>query len=316
MKKILSVLVLFSVISGFSIAAFATQDITNINGSQNADVFGTYQAGTSDVIYSVDISWSALSFTYNAADRVWDPTTHSYIENGGDWANSDGQITVINHSNASITAKPTWIADQGFESAIMTFDCAENGLYLQSAAESNSEVSGIIKVIPTGYLTEAANGGRIGQITVTIIGQTASNDDQIIDTEPVYVMNEDELETALTTGKKIILGDNITVNKSLTINSDVSVDLNQYTLTLFNEMSVSEGNLNISNGTIDGILSCNGGSISLNYDIVFYDQNNDDIRIGLAVNNGYATCNFDPGSYVLLGSATDNGNGTWTVTPN
>jgi hypothetical protein len=28
MKKILSVLVLFSVISGFSIAAFATQDIT------------------------------------------------------------------------------------------------------------------------------------------------------------------------------------------------------------------------------------------------------------------------------------------------
>lgn len=311
MKKILSVTVLVAVIFSLSIVTLGT---TNINGSQNADVYGTYQEGLSETIYSVDIEWSELSFTYTATQE-WDPTTHSYKENVGVWNPVNAVIKITNHSNAEITAMPTWIADQGFESAIMTFDGAESGLTLNSAATEQQAVVGEIKVIPTGYLTETANGSKIGQITVTIIGQTDSDDGQNSNPETVVVTNESELQSALESGGNIKLGNNIEADY-ITSNNNSTIDLNQFTLTLSGEMSISNGNLNIINGCIDGYLNCSNGTVMLNQSVYFADQNNDEIRLGIAVNGGSVICEFNPEGYILLGTAADNGNGTWTITPN
>ena len=70
------------------------------------NVTGHYvSGGESSVVYSVDISWDPLDFTYTDAFKGnWNPTTHEY-EGGTEasWTPGNATITVTNHSNAAIT---------------------------------------------------------------------------------------------------------------------------------------------------------------------------------------------------------------------
>lgn len=140
-------------------------------GSYSAEVKGTYHPGGSGaVVYSVDIAWTDMNFTYTGAgEGTWNPETHQYSGSSeGAWTASDESITVTNHSNAAVKATAKFEADSGYESTTMTF--GNNGATVVTAVgtEVASAPSATITVTPGGTLAESADGGKIGTITVSI----------------------------------------------------------------------------------------------------------------------------------------------------
>lgn len=172
MKKIISLVLALLMIMSLSISAFAADGVGN-GGTDSAEVKGTYKGTAAVTIYSVDISWSGLEFTYNGAyEGEWNPDSHSY-DNGtkAGWAEGNGTITVTNHSNTDITAVPSYKAASGFESAGMQFSTAsltvataDNGV----DGAAGTAVSKTITVTPTGTLPEGTKDATIGTITITI----------------------------------------------------------------------------------------------------------------------------------------------------
>lgn len=172
MKRILSLILAMVMIMSLSITTFAVESVAN-GGTDSADVTGTYSSEATVIVYSVDISWSDLEFTYNGAfEGNWNPKTHEYDDaTAAGWASGNGTITVTNHSNTAITATPSYIAKTGYESAGMNFSSpalqvasADNGV----DGAAGTAVVGSITVTPTGSLPEGTEGATIGTITITI----------------------------------------------------------------------------------------------------------------------------------------------------
>ena len=171
MKKITTLLAAAALTCAMGTTAFAADQDGVKTGDYTADVKGTYQAGGSGaVVYSVDISWTDMSFTYTGAgEGTWDPETHQYSGSSeGAWTASDDSITVTNHSNAAVKATAKFEAETGYESTTMTF--GNNGATVVTAVgtEVASAPSATITVTPSGTLAQSANGGKIGTITVSI----------------------------------------------------------------------------------------------------------------------------------------------------
>ena len=109
----------------FSLAPLSAyaDTIGTAGGTASHDVTATYRAdssgGAGGKVYSVDITWGDMAFTYTAEAGIWDPTTHKTTDaEGGVWTvNNDGgnTITVTNHSNTGVTAAFSYAADTGFE---------------------------------------------------------------------------------------------------------------------------------------------------------------------------------------------------------
>lgn len=172
MKKLVSMLAVAALTCTMGTTAFAADQDGVETGDYTADVKGTYQASSSGaVVYSVDIAWTDMSFTYTGAgEGTWDPETHQYSggSSEGAWTASNDSITVTNHSNAAVTATAKFDPDSGYESTTMTF--GNNGATVATAVgtEVASAPSATITVTPGGTLAESANGGKIGTITVSI----------------------------------------------------------------------------------------------------------------------------------------------------
>lgn len=171
MKKITTLLAAAALTCAMGTTAFAADQDGVKNGDYTADVKGTYQAGGSGaVVYSVDIAWTDMSFTYTGAgEGTWDPETHQYSGSSeGAWTASNDSITVTNHSNAAVKATASYQAETGYESTTMTF--GNNGATVATAVDTEvaSAPKAIITVTPGGTLAESANGGKIGTITVSI----------------------------------------------------------------------------------------------------------------------------------------------------
>lgn len=167
MKKIISlVLALIMALSLTTVAFAVTLDGTNKTVS--TDVTGTYKPGDATAtVYSVDIAWADLSFTYtDASQGTWDPTAHEYTgATEASWAGK-GTITVTNHSNAGITATPSFAAKTGFDAFQLIFS---DPLTLASAdnAEHTATI-GEITVTPAGSLPKGTENAVVATITVTI----------------------------------------------------------------------------------------------------------------------------------------------------
>ncbi len=81
----------------------AAQDYS-VPSSIGSNVYGTYQeAGSAERVYSVDINWGNMNFTYTASSGTWNPKTHQY-EGGseGTWTARNNIVTVTNHSELPV----------------------------------------------------------------------------------------------------------------------------------------------------------------------------------------------------------------------
>ena len=168
MKKLVSLLAAAALTCAMGTTAFAADQDGVSTGDYTADVKGTYQAGA--VVYSVDIAWTDMSFTYTGAgEGTWNPETHQYSGSSeGAWTASNDSITVTNHSNAAVKATASYKAETGYESTTMTFGNNEATVATAVGTEVASAPSATITVTPGGTLAESANGGKIGTITVNI----------------------------------------------------------------------------------------------------------------------------------------------------
>lgn len=174
----------FTMAFAMSVTALAADaTITSSGGSATTNVTGKYVPGKNSTVYSVDITWSDLTFTYEAASNgVWNPGTHTYSgAREAGWETKTGKITVTNHSNAGISAKPAYQANEEYKSATIAFSGddlnGEGALELKTAdngknGAEGTPTSGTITVTPGGTLPEGTTDEVIGVITVTITGKT------------------------------------------------------------------------------------------------------------------------------------------------
>ena len=114
MKKIVALALALALALSLATVSASAETISGSGSTASHDVKATYQSGgTGGTVYSVDITWGSMEFTYTAASAgTWDPETHSTSGGGsGTWApkTADGdKITVTNHSNTGVTASLTY----------------------------------------------------------------------------------------------------------------------------------------------------------------------------------------------------------------
>ena len=175
-KKTALVLTLAMVFSLAPLSAYA-DTITTDGGTASHDVKATYRAnssgGAGGTVYSVDITWGDMAFTYTAEAGIWDPKTHTTTSStGGVWTvnNTDGdKITVTNHSNTDVTATFSYAAASDFDGITGTFDNAS--LNLESAVGTAVEAApkATTSLSLDGALgSTTADNTKIGTITVTL----------------------------------------------------------------------------------------------------------------------------------------------------
>ena len=170
MKKLVSLLAAAALTCTMGTTAFAADQDGVSTGSILLMSRVPIRPQSGAVVYSVDIAWTDMSFTYTGAgEGTWDPETHQYSGSSeGAWTASNDSITVTNHSNAAVKATASYQAETGYESTTMTFGNNEATVATAVGTEVASAPSATITVTPGGTLAESANGGKIGTITVSI----------------------------------------------------------------------------------------------------------------------------------------------------
>ena len=153
-----------------------------INPASEGDshaVFATYQeAEESGTIYSVDIVFGDMKFTYTAPSKgIWDPEDGVYVgATGAQWSSNTNGITVTNKSNAPITAEFQYESLNGFDNVGGNFLNADkttptNSVTLKSADDSSAEgiTSATVYLNLIGELPSTAEEEtQCGTVTVVI----------------------------------------------------------------------------------------------------------------------------------------------------
>jgi len=144
-------------------------NVSEENGSDEKDVWVNYEDGTIvDAVYSVDVVWMDITFTYSAGQVQWNPEDHEYNAVGGDagWIDSTGEIIVTNHSDVAVEINITFVqASTPNGTAVLTV--ATPSFILESAVgtlstEAPSSGTNIfVSGIPNG-------DGIIGKLKVTV----------------------------------------------------------------------------------------------------------------------------------------------------
>lgn len=193
MKKFLASIAAASLVLSLGTTAFAEAGDASVGSLSSADapmedgvdIDVNVQLVSNDtaVIYSVDIAWEDMTFTYNLSSKVWDPTTRDYIEaeGGGSWVDDTKTITVTNNSNNGIEVSGNFEAD--------TTDVINASVSVSSASIPTADGTKDDETGPQGTLTATASGSLakggeaelstltedpvlVGKITLTIEGAT------------------------------------------------------------------------------------------------------------------------------------------------
>lgn len=200
MRKLLKGIAAGAMIFAMSSTAFATEIPSNTakieenGGSQNIPVVASYVGEDPDIVYSVEVSWTAMNFTYTVPSKgIWDPEKHEYT--GADptaqsvWS-EPATITITNHSNNEVLASLGYqslyeakdvevkfndpLAGDTYESIISNAEIAsaDNGVDGAAGVAQSKD----FKVQPFGALPKLISyrtpeDTPIGTITVTITGK-------------------------------------------------------------------------------------------------------------------------------------------------
>ena len=121
---------------------------------------------TKDTVYSVDVAWGAMEFTYTkTGENVWNPDTHQYTESdAGTWSANGNTITVTNHSNVALNANLSESLEKGlsghFDNVQLSLPSAEG----TTPAKAPQQVATF--TMDSGK-TDATDFAKIGTVTVT-----------------------------------------------------------------------------------------------------------------------------------------------------
>lgn len=166
-----------------SVTAWATNGQAKGQGlgtTTSIPVSATYrESSDGGTVYSVDIIWGSMDFTYQTAGKHWDPASHEYITTDAGWTCADGadQIKITNHSNAEVNCSLSYTANtentdySGISGTFMLDGAKSSYILLPSAAADKvaaSSLSTIFSLKLDGNLPKGTSSQEIGTITVTI----------------------------------------------------------------------------------------------------------------------------------------------------
>lgn len=103
-RKTAALLLTGAFVIGMGTNAMAMEQ-TRVPSLNSKSVYGTYVPGQkADTVYSVDIEWGDMNFTYTGGNEgTWNPDTHEYEgATEGVWTSEGNTVTVTNHSNAPV----------------------------------------------------------------------------------------------------------------------------------------------------------------------------------------------------------------------
>ncbi len=163
-----AVLVLAMGANAFAAAGSAELEKEN----QSIDVQAKYESGvTTPEVYSVDVAWGAMEFTYSASGtKDWNADDHSYTENvTASWSASGNTVTVTNHSNAEVDVAFAYNALADYDAIEGAFDVAEDTLAAGVVGGYATADAVTATLTLTGELDSAVvEFTKVGAITVTI----------------------------------------------------------------------------------------------------------------------------------------------------
>lgn len=169
MRKFLCVcLIILLFVSTQSAVLAASPEIEN----KEIDVTAKYQSSTeTPAVYSVDISWSSMTFTYTESNtKNWNSTNHSYgTESLGVWDKTAATVTITNHSNVSVEVSTVYTSagETGITGALTnpTAELAAGAVGNYDGADSHTAT---LTISGTPNNTVPADGVKIGTVKVTI----------------------------------------------------------------------------------------------------------------------------------------------------
>lgn len=166
----LTFLLIFSLVTVTAFAADAT--ITEAGKSATKAVKASYGSGAGgSTVYSVDITWGNMEFTYSAGSgSTWNPANHTYSLGGaGGWSHNGNTVTVTNHSNTEVTATLAYASTEGFKGISGSFDKSTMNLKTADGTTFENAPKDTAALTLSGALDSSVTGSAtIGTITVTI----------------------------------------------------------------------------------------------------------------------------------------------------
>lgn len=178
MKKILSSIVAVVLMATTAVTVFA-ETIDTATGSAETDVKGKYNATTPADVYSVDVSWGAMEFDYNAGGQKWDEENHKWIEDetapaGWEVKDESNTITLANHSSVAVEAGFEFSAIDGYTDLTGTFTYDSNevtSVELELPEEDTAAKEYVVYFAPEGSIPSTHSSttyAKMGTITVTL----------------------------------------------------------------------------------------------------------------------------------------------------
>ena len=174
MKKLLTLVLTVTLVMSMGKMAFAADTPETIDkaGSKEIDVTAKYSSSTNTpTIYSVDIEWSNMAFTYTQKEtKNWNAADHSYnIVSEGSWDRTTATIKVTNHSNISVNVDVQYAEEENtgvnatIANASAALDAGEEGNYL--GADS---LTAVLTIGGTPNETITSEGVKVGTVKVAI----------------------------------------------------------------------------------------------------------------------------------------------------
>jgi len=173
MKKLITIMLAVALVLSFAVTAYAaTATINTADGSASQDVMAQYVSDITTVsLYSVDVEWGALEFTYEeSATKTWNPETHQYdVSNeASEWTANGNTVKVTNHSDNKVTATPSFKAETGFN-VTGIFDVASKELASAVGTQVANAPSQTFTLTLAGKLAETVTTlTKVGTVTVTL----------------------------------------------------------------------------------------------------------------------------------------------------
>lgn len=167
-KRIVTAMIMTVAVCTAGLTAGTTAEAAGVPTSNGSNVYGTYaEAEPSEPVYSVDINWGRMYFTYTADSGTWNPKTHQY-EGGqeGTWTAENNTVTVTNHSELPVKVEFGYADHPGYEnitgSYSVTSDILESGVG-RSYEEADSVAT---QLTLSGELPKGADKANIGSVNV------------------------------------------------------------------------------------------------------------------------------------------------------
>lgn len=134
-------------------------------------VNGRYHANsTVETVYSVDVAWDSMEFTYTVdSEGTWNPTTHQVDgASEGQWS-GDGDVKVTNHSNAKVNVAVTYAAEGSYSDITGSFSNGSFQLATAEGTQVDSAPNQTATLTLSGELDKSVDTStKLGTATVTI----------------------------------------------------------------------------------------------------------------------------------------------------